>query len=279
MRLSKWLVGAVSTLSLLGMSSGVAMAATQSETRVSALPQKQLVALGDSISYGYNLGPNNNQPSTYAFPYLIGEATNEKVQDLSVPGATSSDLLNLLQTSPQVDAAVRGASTVTIDIGSNDLLQIASADGLLSPSPPVLTTAEQNQFAAAIQKFSANLPRILAIVHQFAPKANVVLYNLYDPFSSQTAPALHALAEQMIAPENQIITAVATQAGLPVVDAYSLFDNRQAYLVLPGDVHPTILGQAVLAIVGYGVLLKEECTKPCPQGHRGFESHPLRQKR
>jgi lysophospholipase L1-like esterase len=202
MRLSKWLVGAVSTLNLLGMSPGVAMAATQSETRVGALPQKQLVALGDSISYGYNLGPNNNQPSTYTFPYLIGEATNEKVQDLSVRGATSSDLLNLLQTSLQVDAAVREANTVTIDIGSNDLLQVTIADGLISPNPPALTTAEQSQFAAVIQKFSANLPNILAIVHQLAPKANVVLYNLYDPFSSQTVPALHALAKQMIAPEN-----------------------------------------------------------------------------
>ena len=166
-----------------------------------------------------------------------------------------------MQTSPQVDAAIREANTVTIDIGSNDLLQIAIADGLISPNPPALTTAEQSQFAAVIRKFSANLPSILAIVHQLAPKANVVLYNLYDPFSSQTAPALHALAEQMIAPENQIITEVATQAGLPAVDAHSLFDNRQAYLVLPGDVHPTILGQAVLAIGGYGVLLKEECTK------------------
>jgi hypothetical protein len=117
------------------------------------------------------------------------------------------------------------------------------------------------QFAAVIRKFSANLPSILAIVHQLAPKANIVLYNLYDPFSSQTAPALHALAEQMIAPENQIITEVATQAGLPAVDTHSLFENRQAYLVLPGDVHPTILGQAVLAIGGYGVLFKEECTK------------------
>lgn len=95
-------------------------------------------------------------------------------------------------------------------------LPLASEDGLLGSSSSTLTTLEKEQFAAAIQKFGMNLPSILETVKKLAPKANIVLYNLYDP--SPSSSSLHALAEQMVTPENQIISEVAPKLGLSVVD-------------------------------------------------------------
>ncbi|WP_238943050.1 hypothetical protein [Planococcus beijingensis] len=34
--------------------------------------KQSLVALGDSIPFGYNLGETNDRPAEVAFPYLIG---------------------------------------------------------------------------------------------------------------------------------------------------------------------------------------------------------------
>jgi lysophospholipase L1-like esterase len=255
MKLMKVILGSIALSTVFALSTGAAMADTQTVVD----HHKQLVALGDSISYGYNLGLNNDQPSKYAFPYLLGRMQHAEVQDLAVPGATSVDLLNSLQ-SQQVRAALQDSDIVTIDIGSNDLLSIASRDGFFTNPPSSLTVAEQAQFASAIQQFSRNLPAILQTVHTLAPSAHIVLYNLYDPFSMRQL-ALHTIGEQMIGEENQIISTVAGQANLPVVDAYDLFNNHQDILILPNDVHPTKLGQDVLAIGGEMVLIREEVSR------------------
>src|ERR1700730_8454693 len=63
--------------------------------------QRDLVGLGDSITFGYNLGANNNQPSQYAFPFLMGEDTHLHVRDLGIPGWTTSDLLNAIKHNEQ----------------------------------------------------------------------------------------------------------------------------------------------------------------------------------
>jgi len=255
MKFMKVIMGSIALSTVLTLSTGAAMADTQPGVK----DHKQLVALGDSISYGYNLGPNNDKPSQHSFPYFIGRMQHAEVQDLAVPGATSVDLLNSLQ-SQQVQAALRHSDIVTIDIGSNDLLSIASRDGFFTNPPSSLTVEEQAQFASAIQQFSKNFPAILQTVHTLAPSAHIVLYNLYDPFSMRQQ-TLHTLAEQMIGEENQIIGAVAGQANLPVVNAYGLFNNHQEILVRTNDVHPTILGQDVLAIGGEAVLIKEEVSR------------------
>lgn len=261
----KTVVSLLTAAAMMGIVPGTAMAATTNDSTSVApisitLPTAQkgmLVALGDSITFGYNLGPNNKQPAHEAFPYLLGKWNGDTVRDLGVPGWTSADLLTALQQDTTLQSTVRQASVVTIDIGSNDLLGLAEKDGLLNSSNPVVTPQEQAQFAQAIAEFAQNLPQILAQVHHLAPHAYVVLYNLYDPISSQFVN-LHALAEQLVGQENQVIAKMASQAGLPVANAYAAFNGRQDILVRPADVHPTILGQDALAAVGEQALTTEE---------------------
>ncbi|MDP4158056.1 MAG: SGNH/GDSL hydrolase family protein, partial [Bacillota bacterium] len=62
--------------------------------------QPNLVALGDSITFGYHLPDQiGQQPSPHAFPSLIGEG-HFKVTNLGYPGLTSSGLLLALSTDP-----------------------------------------------------------------------------------------------------------------------------------------------------------------------------------
>lgn len=256
-----WLAGggAAAVLTMLAPTAWAAGNANSTNSTQSGVSYPGgLVALGDSITFGYNLNPANLNPDAQAFPYLVGQADNLPVTDLGVPSWTSGDLLTALS-SPNFQRAIRSARVVTIDIGSNDLLGLAGRLGLLqealSGSAVTITPAEQLQFQQAIVQMSSNLTKTVAAI-QAETNAPVVLYNLYDPFPAGSP--LSAAGQEFITAANQAIAQVGTATGVPVLDAYSAFNGKQTTLVrvAEGDVHPTVAGQEVLA-----TLLEQELTK------------------
>ncbi|MCI0182070.1 SGNH/GDSL hydrolase family protein [Sulfoacidibacillus ferrooxidans] len=234
------------------LSAPAAMADTSVTTQTS---QPSLVALGDSITFGYNLG-NNKAPSQKAFPYVIGSAKGYRVTDLGVPGWTSGNLLQAL-TTPRFMTAIRGAKVITVDIGSNDILQPAIKDGLLHASgqPPTLTSAEKLQFVDAIATFGQNLHAILTKIHTVNPQAQIILYNIYDPIP-ESYVKLRMISELLIGSENAIIATEGSEDHLAVADAYQAFNQQLSTYVLPGHVHPTVAGQQELAKLGLAILAR-----------------------
>lgn len=225
-----------------------------------ALPQTpgqpSLVALGDSITMGYNLGKTNRHPSRKAFPYLIGQAESMRVRDLGVPGTTSADLLRALGTE-KYQQAIRHARVITLDIGSADLLGLALKDGLLNPQNPnpVLTPTEALQFAQALQSYQTTLPKIIMAIRALNPTATLLLYNIYNPIPPQY-PGIYALASMLVGSMNAIIASETPlfPHTIPVND-YSAFLGKTALYILPNDVHPTIAGQQELAVLGEDALV------------------------
>lgn len=217
----------------------------------------ELVALGDSITFGYNLG-NNKAPYPGAFPYVLGQAegiSSSSVNDQGVPGWTSTQLLNALK-SGQYTASLQQAKLVTIDIGSNDLLH-AAGHLLLEAQlgqPVVPKLQDQLALEQGLKSIQSNLPQILKLVQQQAPNARIVLYNLYNPFPSNTS--LGAVAETMISLANHIIAETAAEAGVPVAHAHAAFAGNQTTDVrlTENDVHPTIAGQNALAVAAESAL-------------------------
>ncbi|MHB1627266.1 MAG: GDSL-type esterase/lipase family protein [Bacilli bacterium] len=207
---------------------------------------KSLVALGDSITFGYDLGKTNLQPSPEAFPYLIGKAGSLSVTDLGVPGLTSSGLLADLATA-SFQQAVKGASVITLDIGSNDLLQPAEKDGLFTGQ--TVTPTELAQFATVVKQFTANLQATLQTLVKLNPTAKIVVYNIYNPVPSSDAAA-HAVADKVLSAMNAVIAQEAGAFHLPVANAYSAFSGHVSQYILTGNVHPNAQGQAVLAKIG-----------------------------
>ncbi|MFB5192007.1 GDSL-type esterase/lipase family protein [Alicyclobacillus fastidiosus] len=208
----------------------------------------EIVALGDSITYGYNLG-NNLAPSQYAFPFQIGKSDgNTPVDDLAQPGFTSNDVLSQLS-NPSTVEEISKASIITLDIGSNDLLGTAQdiIEQIEQNPSYIPTQADIASLQNALQQFGQNLPKIIAGIrlHSSAP---IVLYNIYDPFPSGTP--LHSIAEEFIPDGNQVIAQVASNTtNCYLADAYTAFNGNQDTLVrvAESDVHPTIEGQIVLA--------------------------------
>lgn len=215
---------------------------------------KSLVALGDSITFGYNLEDTNHNliPSRSAFPYLIGQTDKLSVSDLGVPGFTTGDLIHAVQT-PDFARAIRNANIVTLDIGSNDLLHIAANSGLLNNSSSAstgLTDAQKQAFAAGSAEIIKNLRTVVSEIRS-QTSAPILFYNLYNPFPDGTA--VHGAAELFETVVNQGISQVAKSAeDVFVVDAHHGFDhNQMTYVRVPeGDIHPTVSGQKALAGLG-----------------------------
>lgn len=230
------------------MTKGPNSAVTAQEEVFHAEPQPNaLVALGDSVTFGWNLG-NNWNPSPEAFPYLLGKAEHLPVDDLGYPGWTSAQLLAALGKNPY-QKALSTAKVVTIDIGNNDLLQMATKDGLLGAAgiASVSPTAFA-QLAAVIGTIGSNLGKILLTVKSEAPRAKVVVYNLYDPVAYRTL--IGPIARKIVVAADAVIAKEAAAAGLPVADAYGAFSGNLRAYVQSGNFHPTAAGQRALAVVG-----------------------------
>lgn len=213
--------------------------------------RQNLVALGDSITFGYHLEPNQTQPSPHAFPSLIGNG-QFNVTNLGVPGWTSTDLLNALKTNPVFKKSLKSADVITVDIGSNDLLQAAGLSQILATHTPIQLTPDlQLKLAQAEQQFAINLQAIMKEIKKQNDDATIILYNLYNPFGASNDPflgSLHMFGEQIIPAVNStVILPVALQSRSLLADAYTAFNGNQATFVIPGDIHPTLAGHQALA--------------------------------
>lgn len=252
--MKKWLTSLFATLLVFGVLLTPSAFAKSPQHGHGKVHQKaSLVALGDSITYGYNLG-DNTHPSTYAFPYVMGKDEGYNVTDLGVPGWTSTQLLNLIETDPITQQAIKHAKVVTIDIGNNDLLQGLAASQAQN-DPTIL--------AKAIIGMEENLSTIISDV-QKQSHAKIVVYNIYNAFqvgtsmntySDQTLPSINTVIAQIVANHQS------KKEFVGLANAFTAFEGNQASYVRLGDIHPTILGQEVLAHIGEQVLEKKDHDK------------------
>ncbi|MGM0877896.1 MAG: SGNH/GDSL hydrolase family protein [Bacillota bacterium] len=205
-----------------------------------------VVSLGDSITFGYGL----TEPTKNAFPYLIGNKSNEVI-NISYPGWTSTQLLAKLNENG-IDTMLQQADVITLNIGANDLIEAVGVTDLLASQQPIQLTPEQllGIVNTASAPLTSNLSKTIQLIrlHTDAP---ILLYSLYNPFAASTDPFLgsvHLIGEQITTNVNQlIIRPIAAQSGSIYLDAYSAFNGNQSNYIIPGDIHPTIAGHQALA--------------------------------
>lgn len=227
---------------IAGFSAAIATGALLSTTALANDDngKEALVALGDSITFGYNLENNNKHTSRQAFPYVIGEEANVRVNDLGKPGWTTSQLLDALNNDEKFQEAVKHSDYVTVTIGNNDLLH-AFEDGNVTESE-VLTTLD-------------NLKAILVNIRSLTD-APIVVYNVYNPFQVTDVFRHHAgdLLLPKINTQIELLTASLNDQKIVVADAYGAFGQNQELYVRAGDIHPTVEGQKKLAEIGIEAL-------------------------
>ncbi|MDQ0253457.1 lysophospholipase L1-like esterase [Evansella vedderi] len=223
--------------------------------------EKVLVSLGDSISAGYNLEAPTNQ----AFPHLIGEGSFE-VTNLAVPGWTTRDLLMALKDDETFWTHIEDANVVTINIGSNDLLQAINFFGLLEEPSSFNPEVVQEGLLDARYVLWRNLTEILGIIRYHTDEP-IIFYNIYNPIVSDGSflmELLYIIVDELILDINRNILESyhSIEEKILVVDAYGVFSGNQEQYIIPGDIHPNTAGQERLAqladaALGYGEVVAE----------------------
>lgn len=247
MKRRRW-VSSFLALTLVGWCQGEAMVNVSAATLTVPFARPRLVALGASVTFGTHLNAFKGHPSHWAFPFLIGEDFGMTVTDLGVPGWTSQQLLDALDKNPGDMRTVSKANLVTLQIGGDDIYLLFDTIKDIEASKSKIKSYEVKQveaiFGAAYQH---NLDSIVKRIRTLAPSANIVLYTQYDPLWTKSPNAERAQIYGMF---NADVAAVGQKYSLPVADAYRAFEGKQRVLVRSHDIHPTIAGQQVLAVIG-----------------------------
>ena len=155
-----------------------------------------IVFLGDSIANGAMLADKENE----RYSTLIGNKMNAEIINHAVDGMTTSSLIYALN-SGAYDASLAKADYVSISIGSNDLLTpfigimtdlfgSMNAGAFLTLNNTELAnmftklndTITKNETLTAACNIYSKLNTILSIVQEKAPKSEILMNNIYNPY-------------------------------------------------------------------------------------------------
>jgi lysophospholipase L1-like esterase len=232
------------------------------------IDKPNLVALGDSITFGLNLEAGQTKASPNAFPSLIAP-DKFNVTNFGVPKLTSLQLAGNLSTpDARTLLALNSADIFTLYIGGNDLLQATGIGAILNSQEPINLTPQKQQelidtAMLAAGTIAENLSSSIEAIRLKNETAPIILYNIYNPIPNvpeEVNPlihGLHALGNQIISQVNAnfINPIVNKYQGVFLADAYKSFDGKQAGYMLPGgDVHPNLEGHKALAALANDIL-------------------------
>jgi lysophospholipase L1-like esterase len=154
----KKIIAAVSAAALLAISIPLTTAFTSSAEDVTSV-----VVLGDSISTGYGLANKD-----YSYGSLVADYYGAQIENYAVDGATTGDLLNLLE-SGGVDSALSDADVILVTIGGNDTLQPALSIIYSTLDKYNIDTSQFNGIQSILDTFTSKDQAILDdVVDQLA---------------------------------------------------------------------------------------------------------------
>lgn len=195
-------------------------------TFVAAMPL--VVALGDSITYGYGLP----SPATQSYVAQYTERVHGRLTNLAVPGSQCDDVAN-----NEVPEMPHGASTVVLNCGSNDIggfgfTPEGKPDGTKRTAP-----ANDAELAEAEEAFA----RAIALVRAKAPHATIYLVNLrhWQRMTGAESP--------QFAKDVDAWNAMLARTRLHVIDISRdprMYESRFMLLDL---LHPNVEGNAAIA--------------------------------
>jgi lysophospholipase L1-like esterase len=218
-------------------------------------PAQPYLALGDSVSFGFNpTVPDGDLPAYQGYPQFVSASLNLNLANASCPGETSTSFFDVTApdlgchewrsaglplfvtytnvTQSQEDYAVSflranpKTKLVTITIGGNDLGLLQATCESEFTSATAVSECELKGLAAVYAKFAGNLIAIYsAIRFQAGYRGPIVVANYASPDYK------NALDTGSLAGLNAIILAVTAAFGGKVADTFSAFQEAS----IPGN--------------------------------------------
>ncbi|MBR6761819.1 MAG: hypothetical protein IKM30_07290 [Oscillospiraceae bacterium] len=232
--------------------------------------EDSLLILGDSISAGYGLSEGE-----YGYYDYLGECMDLTVTNMAVSGAQTSHLLELIDESATQDA-IKDADLIAISIGANDLLTPFRAflDAKLKEGEDYIDlfyrleaegtlVAQMAQLTGYLSDFieaaKVNLSEIETQIRALNPDAPLVMQTIYNPAEfytteyngvdyAETYGMLSRYLKNMLSRVNGHMAELETVTVADVMAAYE--GTGWLYVrIREKDVHPTVLGHALIAAV------------------------------
>ena len=241
---------------------------------------RHMVVFGDSIAHGYGLDDKlNTRYSALLTDRFSSLSVPLTETNYSVDGATSEDLLNLLNNGV---SDLKDADLVIISIGANNILQYSYQFlGLLQNNVPegalaiIVSDEFQNKLSSGISRLGADIPKIIEKIRESAPDAVIVFQTIYNPYQGAVIPIRGAGFErgfdigitvnEWVEKLNEKIRKGAEQYGYIVAEVHDEFEKNpeklvnvilaeNGFLTAELDPHPNADGHKVIADVIFETL-------------------------
>ena len=229
-------------------------------TLVNAAGAAIYAAYGDSIAFGAFAPIGRGYVPLFANAIANDNGVFVSTTNLGVPGWTSKDLLNALQTKLLFRVAARASNVITWNIGGNDL----SAARNLYKAGACGGPDNRDCLDAAVATLESNWDHIiqtLFILRQSRPTIFRTM-DIYNPFVAEDmatesfTPGLTTfdVLKPYLDEVNDYITTTSTPKGVFVAQVYDAFngtshdqDPGAAGLLAFDDFHPNAAGHALIA--------------------------------
>lgn len=192
-----------------------------------AAPHPFVVALGDSITYGWALP----DPSTQNYASLYADRVGAEIANLAVPGYTCAQVRVRLTRMPS------GASTVILNCGTNDIGGFGAVNRGLPNGHHRISPATQRELFSAEKDFRD----ILSIVRKKEPNARIVVLTIRH-WQRMTGPE-----DPRFAKDVTTWNAMIRKSGAHVVDISADPRMYQAEYIQSDLIHPNVEGNDAIA--------------------------------
>ena len=230
-----WIAGFVYAVKTVVAPSGTLPAAADksAEAPFAEDGSVELVALGDSLTFGY--GDSTGAGYVGRLREQL-EARTEKpvrvVGNFAVSGYTTAQVLADLREREGIAAALKRADAVLLTAGGNDLLRLGDE-------------IDVEAFEANVPEALANIRDILATIRDVAPEAHIYYIGLYNPFIEYVEIEGTSLAVQTW--NDAVFRELEPFANVTFVPTFDVFQHATGRLLASDGYHPNDEGYARIA--------------------------------
>lgn len=235
---------------------------------------KTFIALGDSVTWGYQPNDTGRGPGDKGFVKLVADwlgtqqgGTRPTVINLAIPGESTASFYNtseiggllnsnypvfgrqsqanLFKSKVNSEVAAGHVIThVTFALGANDLLELMTQQYLSLPFEQQTAISDQALAAAAV-----NLQQQFALVRQYCPTAKLVIPGYYNPYGAFPGSAEDRISRYAIPRLNHILQVMGKRYRASFASTYEAFVGQELALTWIGedDVHPRQPGYVVIS--------------------------------
>lgn len=190
-------------------------------------PRRLVVALGDSITYGWDLP----DPAQQNYAALYAHGIGARLVNLAIPGYTCAEVRERLSRMPG------GASTVILNCGTNDIGGFGATKGHLPNGHHRIAPATQTELFSAEKDFRD----IVSTVRKREQGARIIALTVRR-WQRMTGPE-----DPRFAKDVSTWNAMIRKTGVNVVDIAADPRMYQGAYIKPDLIHPNAAGNAAIA--------------------------------